>query len=230
MKRLMAAAAALSLMAGTNALADPPHDHAGSPPAGGAHAGGAGGGGGGNHSGGAGAGAGHGAGGVGGHPGGGAPAGGAPAGVGAGGASGGPHAYVPAGRNDTPHPEGGVAAAVQAVTHQGRPGFGAPGSAPGRDRPRYDPQHFPRQVRAHQHYDWHGSRGWRDQPGFYYQRWAYGQFLPTGWFTQDYWIDDYEDYDLPVPPYGYEWVRSGPDALLVDTYTGEVVEAVYGLF
>jgi Ni/Co efflux regulator RcnB len=224
MKRLMAAAAALSLMAGTAALADPPHDHGGAPPAGGAHGGGGGGShggaGGGSHPGAAGGGAG------GAHGGGAGPAPGA-----GGGGSGGPHAYVPSGRNDTPHPEGGGAPPPgRAVTHQGRAGFGAPGSAPGGDRPRYDPQHFPRQVRAHQHYDWRGSRGWHDQPGFYYQRWAYGQFLPTGWFTQDYWIDDYEDYDLPVPPYGYEWVRSGPDALLVDTYTGEVVEAVYGLF
>ncbi len=228
MKRLMAAAAALSLMTGTAALADPPHT--GTPPSGGSHGGGSAGGShaggsGGSHGGGAG-GHGAGAGGSGGH---GAPSG-PPAGAGAGGGSAGPHAYVPSGRNDTPHPEGGVAAAVQAVIHQGRPGFGAPGSAPGSDRPRYDPQHFPRSVRAHQRYDWRGSRGWHDQPGFYYQRWAYGMFLPTGWFTQDYWIDDYEDYDLPVPPYGYEWVRSGPDALLVDTYTGEVVEAVYGLF
>ena len=184
MKRLMAAAAALSLMASTAALADPPnHDHGGHAP---------------------------------------------PPGPGPG--SGGPHAYVPQGRGDLPHPAGG-SAPTGTATHQGRAGFGAPGfTASTGDRPRYDPQHFPAQVRARQHFGWRGASAWQDQPGFYYRRWGYGQYLPVGWFAASFWINDYDDYDLPVPPYGYEWVRSGPDALLVDTYTGEVVEAVYGLF
>ena len=213
MKRLMAAAAALSLMAGTAALADPPK-HDGAPPSGGGHGGGA------PHGGGHAAPAG-----------GGNHGGGAPPPAPAGGGSGGPHAYVPQGRNDTPHPEGVAApAAGRAVTHQGRAGFGAPGFTPGGDRPRYDAQHFPPQVRAHQRYDWRGGHPWQNQPGWYYRRWAFGMFLPAGWYVQDYWIEDYDDYDLPVPPYGYEWVRNGPDALLVDTYTGEVVEVVYGLF
>jgi len=204
MKRLMAAAAALSLIAGS-VLADPPKDHD-KAPAGGGHGAGAPGGG---------------------HPGGGRPAPGPAPVVG----SGGPHAYVAPGRGDIPHPEGGSPPPARTATHQGRSGFGAPGfTASGGDRPRYDPQHFPAQVRAHQHYGWRGASAWQDQPGFYYRRWGYGDILPVGWFAAEFWISDYDDYDLPVPPYGYEWVRSGPDALLVDTYTGEVVESVYGLF
>jgi len=202
MKRLMAAAAALSLMASTAALADPPnHDHDGKPPAGGGR-------------------------------GAGAPGGGHAPAPGPGPGSGGPHAYVPQGRGDVPHAGGGSAPAPKsAATHQGRAGFGAPGfTASTGDRPRYDPQHFPHQVRARQHYGWRGATAWQDQPGYYYRRWGYGDVLPVGWFAASFWINDYEDYDLPVPPYGYEWVRSGPDALLVDAYTGEVVEAVYGLF
>jgi len=201
MKRLMAATAALSLIAGS-VLADPPkHDHDSKPPAGGGH-------------------------------GGGATAGGHAPAPGPGPGSGGLHAYVPQGRGDVPHPEGGSAPPPKAAAvHQGRSGFGAPGfTASTGDRPRYDPQHFPAQVRAKQHFGWRGAGAWHDQPGFYYRRWAYGEFLPVGWFAADFWINDYDDYDLPVPPYGYEWVRSGPDALLVDTYTGEVVESVYGVF
>jgi hypothetical protein len=33
-----------------------------------------------------------------------------------------------------------------------------------------------------------------------------------------------------VPPYGYEWIRNGPDALLVDIGSGEVVSSVPGIF
>ncbi len=196
MKRLMTAAAALSLAAASAASAEPPkQDHDKAPPAGASHA---------------------------------APAPSVAHGAG----SSGPHAYVPSGRGDVPHPEGGSAPPPKgAATHQGRAGFGAPGfTASTGTRPRYDVQHFPPTVRAHQRYGWRGASAWRDQPGYYYRRWGYGDILPAGWFVADFWISDYEDYDLPVPPYGYEWVRSGPDALLVDTYTGEVVEAVYGLF
>jgi Ni/Co efflux regulator RcnB len=33
-----------------------------------------------------------------------------------------------------------------------------------------------------------------------------------------------------VPPAGYEWVRVGDDALLIDVNTGEVLQAEYGVF
>jgi hypothetical protein len=33
-----------------------------------------------------------------------------------------------------------------------------------------------------------------------------------------------------IPPYGYEWVCYGDDALLVNVYTGEILQVVYGLF
>ena len=41
----------------------------------------------------------------------------------------------------------------------------------------------------------------------------------------DYWL-----FGLDVPPYGYEWVRYGPDALLIDLRSGEVIQVVYGRF
>jgi Ni/Co efflux regulator RcnB len=110
-----------------------------------------------------------------------------------------------------------------------RPGWGAPGYRPGGPQPRYDPRYFPRNYRPARTYAWRGS-AWRPQPGFYYRRWAYGDRLPFGWFGPQWYIDDYYYYDLPVPPYGYEWVRVGPDALLVDLDSGAVVSAVYGLF
>jgi Ni/Co efflux regulator RcnB len=245
MKRFMAAAAALSLLAVTAAHAEDQHQNngggqphgsnQGQPTGGGFHPG-AGAPQGGTPHGGAPTGAG---GHTGGHTGG--PTGGHPGGQPVfGGQSNvqpprtGPFPYVPQGRNDHPHQDngGGIAGAIgaQISRHLGHD-FGVPGYTSSRgDRPRYDSRYFPHQIHADRRFSWHGDHDWRNQPGYYYRRWTYGEFLPLGWFVSQFWIDDYFDYDLPVPPYGYEWVRSGPDALLVDTYTGEVVEAVYGIF
>ena len=109
------------------------------------------------------------------------------------------------------------------------PEFGAPGFHPGSERPRYNPDFFPRIFHPRERFQWREGH-WRGPPGWYYRSWFYGQILPWGWFAQDYWISDYWDYDLPVPPYGYEWVRNGPDALLVNIGTGFVAEVVPGIF
>lgn len=98
-----------------------------------------------------------------------------------------------------------------------------------RDRPRYDRREFPSVIHSDRRYHWRGP-AWYGPPGFYYRHWGYGDHLPWGWFSSRWYIEDYYDYDLPLPPYGYEWVRLGPDALLVDIRTGVVVETEYGLF
>ena len=66
--------------------------------------------------------------------------------------------------------------------------------------------------------------------GFYARAWAFGDFLPRGWYAEPYWIGDFVDYDLPYPPPGFEWVRVGDDALMVDQYTGRIVQVVRGIF
>jgi len=77
----------------------------------------------------------------------------------------------------------------------------------------------------HYHYgSYHRPNGW------YYRRWTYGDFLPALFFGRDYWINDYEDFDLPYPPPGCAWVRYGNDALLVDEDTGEIIQVIYGIF
>ncbi len=63
-----------------------------------------------------------------------------------------------------------------------------------------------------------------------YRRFSIGFRLSSILFEQNYWIDDPYYYDLP-PAYGpYRWVRYYNDALLVDIYTGEVVDTVYDIF
>ena len=66
--------------------------------------------------------------------------------------------------------------------------------------------------------------------GWYSHRWTFGEFLPVFFFTRNYWILDWEDFALDNPPPGTVWVRYGDDALLIDEYTGEVIEVVYGIF
>jgi len=66
--------------------------------------------------------------------------------------------------------------------------------------------------------------------GYAYRHWSYGDRLPSIYFGHDFWIGDFGMYDLMAPPDGYVWVRFGPDALLIDEYTGDIVRVEYGVF
>jgi len=71
---------------------------------------------------------------------------------------------------------------------------------------------------------------YRRPSGWYAHRWVYGERLPHAWFARDYWIGNYVTFGLIAPPDGYEWIRVGDDALLVDVDTGEVLQVEYGVF
>lgn len=71
---------------------------------------------------------------------------------------------------------------------------------------------------------------YRAPQGYSYRRWSYGQSLPAVYFGRSFWINDYNSYDLTEPPYGFVWVRFGPDALLINEYTGTIVQVDYGVF
>lgn len=88
---------------------------------------------------------------------------------------------------------------------------------PDQYRPSYWAQHRYR-VRPY-----HRPSGW------YVRTWIFGDYLPHGWYNQTYYLD-WWSYGLPRPPIGAEWVRVGDDALLVDTWSGEVLSVYYDLF
>jgi Ni/Co efflux regulator RcnB len=67
-------------------------------------------------------------------------------------------------------------------------------------------------------------------PGWYYHRWYYGQVLPVAYWSQPYWLTNYQEYGLEPLPYGYVWVQYGPDAMAVDTVTGTILRVLYNLF
>lgn len=63
-----------------------------------------------------------------------------------------------------------------------------------------------------------------------YRRFGIGFTLSSILFSQQYWINDPIYYRLPDVWGPYRWVRYYNDALLVDIYTGEVVDTVYDIF
>ena len=76
----------------------------------------------------------------------------------------------------------------------------------------------------------HAARAYVRPAGWYEHRWTYGERLPRNFFASDFWITDFGVYGLIAPWDGYEWVRYGDDALLIDVDTGEVIRVEYGLF
>jgi hypothetical protein len=65
--------------------------------------------------------------------------------------------------------------------------------------------------------------------GYGYNRLNIGIVLDQLFFGRDYWIDPY-DYHLPPAAPGTEWVRYYNDVVLVDTYSGEVLDVIYDFF
>ena len=66
--------------------------------------------------------------------------------------------------------------------------------------------------------------------GWAYRRWAVGMALPPLFLVPAYFYAEYAALGLAAPQPGFQWVRYGPDLLLVNVTTGQVVEVVYGEF
>lgn len=84
-----------------------------------------------------------------------------------------------------------------------------------------------RNIQASRHFHAGAYRGPR---GYVARRWRFGERLPAAYFARDYWLGNYALYGLFAPPSGLVWVRVGNDGLLIDEYTGEIVQVEYGLF
>ncbi|QGP78622.1 RcnB family protein [Sphingobium sp. CAP-1] len=67
----------------------------------------------------------------------------------------------------------------------------------------------------------HGSR--KDD----HRRWAKGQRFDKRHATNYRVVNNYRDYRLSAPPRGYQWVRSGNDAVLIAITSG-IIGAVVG--
>lgn len=65
--------------------------------------------------------------------------------------------------------------------------------------------------------------------GFSSRYWRIGLSVPLVYLANSYFVD-YHYYGLAAPPYGYYWIRIDGDVMLVDRYTGEIVEILYGFY
>lgn len=123
-----------------------------------------------------------------------------------------------------------------------RPGFGNnnPGLPGGDNRPDRPGGNFqrPPSYRPPPGY-WNGNNwnrprlsgsGYNYPRGYSYRRWSPGLFLPSLLFSSSYFFNGYQSLGLYAPPYGYHWIRYGPDLLLVEDGTRRIVDARYGVF
>ncbi len=117
----------------------------------------------------------------------------------------------------------------EAEPHPGPRGYQRPAEPPGwnarpaaPDRGAY--QHNFQAARTYRVGPYHPPGGWS------YRRFAYGQVFPRAYWGADYFLADYWLFGLEVPPVGYEWVRNGPDALLINIDSGEILQVEYGVF
>ncbi len=67
-------------------------------------------------------------------------------------------------------------------------------------------------------------------PGFAYRRWVVGGVLPAVFLAPAYYYAGWASLGLTAPAAGFQWVRYGPDLLLVNVATGQVVDVAYGVF
>jgi Ni/Co efflux regulator RcnB len=103
-------------------------------------------------------------------------------------------------------------------------GFGPGGAAP---RHSDSGRTFTYGGRSHPRFE--GAR-YRYPRGLAYHHYLVGHRFPHEYWVSEYYITDYVDYGLGPPPDDYQWIRYGPDIVLVDMDTGEIAQAVYGAF
>jgi hypothetical protein len=148
----------------------------------------------------------------------------------------GPPPHAPSGHPGPAAPPGGFHGAPPAHDfHAGPPAPGFHGPPPGARFDGFQGQGIGPHGPAHVFYHGRSFSSFRAAPFYYpggwgYRRWGVGQFLPSLFLNQTYFIGNWGAYGLGPPPPGLQWVRYGPDALLVNVYTGQVVDTVYGVF
>lgn len=76
----------------------------------------------------------------------------------------------------------------------------------------------------------HVARPWIAPRGFVFRHFRLGERVPTVLLASEYFLLSPFLYGLEPAPPGYVWIREGSDAVLVDRYTGEVVQVAYDVF
>jgi hypothetical protein len=98
-----------------------------------------------------------------------------------------------------------------------------------------------RSWRNDSRYDWQRYRYSNRnlyRPGSYYapyrnyryNRLSIGIVLDSLFYSNRYWLNDPYQYRLPYAPHGTQWVRYYNDVVLVDVYSGEVLDVIENFF
>lgn len=97
-----------------------------------------------------------------------------------------------------------------------------------------------RDWRDDRRYDWRNHRDrnrslfhiglYYDPFGWDYQRYNVGWRMWPSYYSRSRWLHDPWMYRLPPPYPGTQWIRYHGDAILVDIWTGEVVDVIYDFF
>ncbi len=106
---------------------------------------------------------------------------------------------------------------------------------------RRDQRQWDRRWRDNNRYNWQSYRSanrstyrlgsyYAPYRGYSYRRLSIGFFLDNLFYSNRYWINDPWSYRLPEVYGPYRWVRYYDDAMLVDVYSGEVVDVIYDFF
>ncbi|MEO7602277.1 MAG: RcnB family protein [Sphingomicrobium sp.] len=80
-------------------------------------------------------------------------------------------------------------------------------------------------------YWWLFQLGWYNDPfGWGYQPYGIGWRMWPSYYSSHYWLSDPWQYRLPYAPAGTRWIRYWDDAVLVDLWSGQVVDVIYNFF
>jgi hypothetical protein len=85
-------------------------------------------------------------------------------------------------------------------------------------------------YRTHHRDIFRAGRYYSPYRNHYYSRLSIGIYLNSLFYSNNYWINDPWQYRLPDVYGPYRWIRYYDDAVLVDVYSGEVVDVIYDFF
>ena len=91
---------------------------------------------------------------------------------------------------------------------------------------RYDWQRY---RQAHRNY-YRLGRYYAPYRDYRYRRLSIGIYLGSAFYGSRYWINNPSYYRLPAAYPGTRWVRYYDDVLLIDTYSGEVIDVIHDFF
>lgn len=123
------------------------------------------------------------------------------------------------------------------ISRTPRPGTQPPPPQTSRPTP---PVNWNTSWRNDHRYDWHDYRrrySWLFNLGFYYDPfgWNYYPYLIgyrmwPSYYSSSFWLNDPWQYRLPYAPPGTRWIRYYDDAILVDMWSGQVLDVIYDFF